>query len=193
MSDKKELIRNTAIYVFAEKGFYNTTTDEIAKKAGVAVGTIYNYFKNKQDILEYIFQVEFDKRHEYFQKISTQPKQPVEKIELIIEKHLDEVEANPDIVKIILNERQNTRNYPCKESGLKRFIKEIVIEGKEKDMLRENTDADLVATIIFGSIEGIMREYLEKKEVIPSPGVFFERALSEIELLLKKGLERHND
>ena len=42
-------------------GFHTATTDKIAAAAGVAVGTIYNYFKNKEDILNHIFQVEYEK------------------------------------------------------------------------------------------------------------------------------------
>jgi len=49
--DKKELIRQSAIDVIAEKGYFNTTAKIIAEKAGIAVGTIYIYFSNKEEIL----------------------------------------------------------------------------------------------------------------------------------------------
>jgi TetR/AcrR family fatty acid metabolism transcriptional regulator len=56
---KKEIIRRAAIEVISKLGFHGATTDRIAQEAKVAVGTIYNYFKNKEDILDYIFEVEY--------------------------------------------------------------------------------------------------------------------------------------
>ena len=55
-TDKRERILRAAIRVFARKGFYSTRVSEIAKAAGVADGTIYLYFKNKDDVLISIFQ-----------------------------------------------------------------------------------------------------------------------------------------
>lgn len=51
ISDKEKLILDTAIKIFADKGFDKTTTKEIAKEAGVAEGTIFRYFKTKNDLL----------------------------------------------------------------------------------------------------------------------------------------------
>ena len=49
--EKKESILNAALTMFGEKGYYNTTTNEIAEAAGVSIGTLYAYFENKETIL----------------------------------------------------------------------------------------------------------------------------------------------
>jgi len=54
-AEKKNLIRQAAIRAFSHKGFYNTRAEEIAREAGIAVGTIYNYFVSKEEILLSIF------------------------------------------------------------------------------------------------------------------------------------------
>lgn len=53
---KREIICNSALELFAEHGFHSTSISEIAKKAGVSKGLMYNYFKNKEDLLSKIFQ-----------------------------------------------------------------------------------------------------------------------------------------
>ena len=67
---KKELIRRAAIKVLSKQGFYNTKISQIAEEAGIAVGTIYNYFANKEAILDYIFEVELQKRLTILGKIA---------------------------------------------------------------------------------------------------------------------------
>ena len=58
--EKQDLIRQAAIRAFSHKGFYNTRAEEIAREAGIAVGTIYNYFASKEEILLSIFKEEFE-------------------------------------------------------------------------------------------------------------------------------------
>ena len=187
MSGKKEIIRQAAIETFANKGFYFSTTDLIAEKSGVAVGTIYNYFKNKQDILEYICQVEFEKRKAFFDELQKQDLDPVEKIRKIIQKHFDEVRENPLLVKIILRERQNTDSYSVKKSGLKIIIAKVLKEGMEEGKLRE-LNPEVLSTIIFGSIEAVMGEYLESYEENNQRPEIFDEALKNIIILLEKGV-----
>ena len=185
--NKKELIREAAIKTFASRGYFSTTTDLIAEEAGVSVGTIYNYFDNKLDILEYICQVEYEKRKSYFEELKEQNIGPVDRIKKIIEKHFDEVKANPLLVKIILWERHNTRNFSYKKSGLRIFIKEAIDEGIESKKLRE-VNSEILSIAIFGSIESVMREYLESWEEEKSQPEIFDEALSEIIGLLNNGI-----
>lgn len=185
--DKKELIRQTAIKVFSEDGFHKATTDKIAKKAEVAVGTIYNYFHNKQDILEFIFEVEFDKRKQIFEEIRKEDLPPVEKISRIIEKHFSEVKDNPRLIKIILTERPFTRTCSARRAGLRHFMEEIISDGVKEGYFRD-IDSEILAMMLFGMIEYVMDEYLAREE---EPGSdIFERAQQEIIKLLRFGTAR---
>src|SRR6266581_1192077 len=64
----KEQILSTALQLFREKGIEGTTTKEISKKAGIAEGTLFNYFKTKEDLALYFFQKETDDLIQWFQK-----------------------------------------------------------------------------------------------------------------------------
>ncbi|MGM0622204.1 MAG: TetR/AcrR family transcriptional regulator, partial [Bacteroidota bacterium] len=63
---KKQLILDTALELFAENGFHATSMSQIAKKAGVSKGLAYNYFESKQDILDEIIKTGFDSIYSNF-------------------------------------------------------------------------------------------------------------------------------
>lgn len=186
--DKKEQIRQAAIHVFAEKGFYGATTDAIAAEAGVAVGTIYNYFQNKQDVLEYIFEVEYAKRKQFYEELKKVDLPPVEKISRIIIKHFAEVKENPKLVKIVLTERQFTDMCVPQRSGLRQFMEEIITEGKQKGIMHD-VDPEILAAMLFGTIEAVMGEYLARQQEGNGSDVF-DRAQQEMVKLLRRGLVR---
>ncbi len=82
--DKRDRIREAAIGVFSAKGFHEARADEIAQAAGVAVGTIYNYFKNKEDILLDIFATEFAKRRRFYEELRRSGLPVVEQLRRIL-------------------------------------------------------------------------------------------------------------
>lgn len=64
--EKKELILNTALELFAEKGYHTTSIEQIAKKAGISKGLTYNYFESKKEILDEILKTGFDAIYAHF-------------------------------------------------------------------------------------------------------------------------------
>jgi len=91
MKDEKkhQRILKAAVKVFAEKGFYNSRVSEIAKEANVADGTIYLYFKNKDDILISLFEEEFGRIVENMRKELAKEKDPLQKIRIFSVMHLN--------------------------------------------------------------------------------------------------------
>ena len=163
---KKEIIRKAAIEIISQLGFHGATTDKIAQQAKVAVGTIYNYFKNKEDILDYIFEVEYKKRLDFYKKIYDQDIHTVDKLYEILKMHFSEVSKQPSLIKIILYERKlyNNNNKEDKTGihkfrGLTGFFKDIVKQGIDNGQLKE-CNSDIIATALFGAVEAIMEEYL---------------------------------
>lgn len=63
---KKQLIMDTALELFAENGFHATSMSQVAKKAGVSKGLAYNYFESKQEILDEILKTGFDSIYSHF-------------------------------------------------------------------------------------------------------------------------------
>jgi TetR/AcrR family fatty acid metabolism transcriptional regulator len=102
--DKKEIIRRAAIKVFARDGFFNTKMQSISCEAGIAIGTLYLYFSSKEDILNYIFMVEYKKRLNLSKKLDEQNLSGLQKIESYLMLNIDQLKIDPDTTKVIFQE-----------------------------------------------------------------------------------------
>lgn len=99
---KKELIRTTAIELFAKKGYYNTTTPMIAEAAQISTGTIYNYFKNKEEILNYIFSVECKKCETFLANLEKADLPVTEKFNSFIDKYYSFLLESPNTNNVLV-------------------------------------------------------------------------------------------
>lgn len=188
--NKKEAVYKAAIKVIAREGFHDATIDKIAAAACVSVGTIYNYFQNKDDILNFIFQTEYDKRKKYYLEIKKKERHPLENLKLILSMHFAEVQENPDIYRILLRERCMPRichfEGITRFEGLPRFIEEILADGIKRGKIRP-CNLQVVSAAVFGAIEALMSRYLIELEVKGHADVL-ENASEEIVNLLCYGL-----
>ncbi len=189
---KKEAVYKAAIEVIAREGFHDATIDKIAAAAGVAVGTIYNYFQNKDDILNFIFQTEYEKRKNYYLEIQKKDRHPLVKLKLILSMHFAEVKENPDVYRILLRERCMPRichfEGITRFEGLPRFIEEILADGIKKEKIR-SCNLQIVSAAIFGAIEALMSRHLVELEEKGHSKVL-DNASEEIVNLLWCGLSR---
>jgi len=185
---KKELIRKAAVKIIADEGFFSATTDKIAKEAGLAVGTIYNYFSNKEDILKYIFDVEYQKRYEFYQRVKDSHKDPLLKIKELLDFHFNEIQKEPDIIRIVLAEKvtaSRSKLMPLeKYTKLSALFSEIFVEGMEEGYFRQ-CDPKILSMVIFGFLEAAMSAFLSSKEVH-----LLNRGTEELIGLLQTGLMR---
>src|SRR5215204_7041531 len=92
--DKREAILRAATAVFAEKGFFNSKVADIAKAAGVADGTVYLYFKNKDDVLHSIFDRAMDEFIAEGRRELGVIDKPEDKLRRIAELHLERLGAD---------------------------------------------------------------------------------------------------
>lgn len=187
---KKELIRQAAIDVIAENGFHDATIEKIAAKAKVAVGTVYNYFENKERILDYIFQVEYEKRVDFLGKLAKENQNPLDKIGKVMAFHFSELKQNPNLAKVILKERsfnkQDKMNNIKKFEKLPNYIRQIIQDGIDKSLLRK-CNAEILSVALFGCIEAVMTRFIIENEQNGKSHTL-DIAADEIWALLKFGL-----
>ncbi|TNE70128.1 TetR/AcrR family transcriptional regulator [bacterium] len=93
--EKRKLIIETALRLFALNSFRGTSIDQIAKEAGISKGLIYNYFESKDELLFSIFQFYFDELPELF-KTKTVLTNPIDLFKSSIEKLVSDLESNPE-------------------------------------------------------------------------------------------------
>src|ERR1700742_3312114 len=99
-SGKFETIVRAAIKVFARGGFFNSKVADVAREAGVADGTVYLYFKNKDDILVSIFNHVMDEALALGRKRLEEVSDPVQKLTQIVQAHLDMLGRDRDLAVV---------------------------------------------------------------------------------------------
>ena len=189
--DKQELIRQAAVRVFARNGFFNTTTDQIAHEAGIAVGTIYNYFRSKAEILEHIFAVESDKRVRFFGSVRHTEMSTLDKIHFLLQAHFAEIAKDPQVGQILVREQQYGDQSEI--DGLTRFLQGIpehlaalLAEGIERGDVRV-CDTMIAGSSLFGAIQAVVsRAVFEADEELR--GAILQRAPDEIMAILIRGV-----
>src|SRR3989442_15821280 len=96
---KRERILEAAVKIFADKGFYNAKVSQIARVAGVADGTIYLYFKSKDDLLISIFEDRMEQVNRNVRAALDEEGTPLEKLRRLVHLHLELVEKNPHLAE----------------------------------------------------------------------------------------------
>lgn len=157
---KRRLILKVATEVFAEKGFNESTISQIAKKARIAEGGIYVYFKNKEDLL---FSIPEERMENFLSGLCEHLEGingALPKLRKIIWYHLRFYEENKDYLLILLqNIQQNPRFNSTRAYRLIREFAKLVAltieEGKEEGVIRPDIDSRLLRDAILGAIEHI--------------------------------------
>jgi TetR/AcrR family fatty acid metabolism transcriptional regulator len=159
-TEKRERILQSAIRVFAKKGFYNTRVSEIARTAGVADGMIYLYFKNKDDILISIFTDRIGTLNDEMLRQLASLGSPSEKIQRIVSVQLGLLRGHKDLAEVItINLRQSNRflkQYAA--PGFNRYldiIAGVVQEGQERGEFRTDVSPRVAACSLFGALDGL--------------------------------------
>lgn len=164
-TEKYEKILDAAVKVFAKKGFYQSRVSDIAREAGVADGTIYLYFKNKDDILISIFEEKMRSAISIFQQELSQREDALSKLKHFVHVHLDLFRQNPELAAVLQVElRQSSRFMKeYKKIELKRFldlIGDIVKQGQEEGVFRKDLPLSLVKRFIFGALDEVISTWV---------------------------------
>lgn len=159
-TDKRERILRAAIKVFARKGFYATRVSEIAKAAGVADGTIYLYFENKDDVLVSIFEDRITKLIKVLRDEVDRADGFEDKLRRVIELQLGLLEGQRDLAEVVtVNLRQSSRllkqyAQPLFTEYLE-VIAGVVAEGQREGVVRGDVNPWVVARGLWGALDGI--------------------------------------
>ena len=167
-ASKRERLLKAAIKVFARDGFFKAKVEEIAKLAGVATGTTYLYFKNKDDLLISIFEEEMTPIIEKMKKELAKFPSPQERITSFIYRHFDMVEQNPDLALLLEVELRQSNKFLHDYKGTKfkeylDLIGEAFEEGQQQGMFRSDLNSSLFKQMVFGAIDQISTNWTLSK------------------------------
>ncbi len=163
--DKYQRILDAAITVFADQGFFQSTIAQIAKEAGVADGTIYLYFKNKDDILVQFYQYKTRQIFERFRDAVSHPATAEEKLRCLIRVHLQEFQKDRNMAIVYQAEtHQNRRlgNEQIKEMSkmYRDIISEVVELGQDEGTIRKDLYMGLVKRFINGAVDEVINSWI---------------------------------
>jgi len=162
---KHQLILDAAVSVFARKGFFQSKVSEIAREAGVADGTIYLYFKNKDDLLISVFEVRMQEIIARFRQAIQERRDAGSRLECLVCMHLAEFQANPDLAAVFQVElRQSSRFMKeYKKDDLRQYldlIGEVVEQGQREGFFRKDLPSGLIKRFVFGSLDEMVSTWV---------------------------------
>jgi TetR/AcrR family transcriptional regulator, fatty acid metabolism regulator protein len=166
---KRERILDAAVKVFAAEGFYNARVSQIAEAAGVADGTIYLYFKSKDDLLINLFEDRMEQVNANLREAIATESTAVARLKRIVKLHLEMVEHNRDMAEVISVELRQSSKFIREYSNPKfaeflRTIAGAVVEGQRSGELRASIDPYVFARALFGALDEIALAWLVKHQ-----------------------------
>jgi TetR/AcrR family fatty acid metabolism transcriptional regulator len=163
--NKHDRILHAAIEVFAENGYFNSRISDIAKKADVADGTIYLYFKNKEQILmaaiDYAFTIFMNAAKTELATISD-PRQRLTRLAAL---HLESLGANRGLAMVFQTELRQSARFLSDFSHHRLIayfdlIREVVRDGQAAGQFRKEVSDKIFANCFFGALDAMVTSWL---------------------------------
>ena len=168
-NDKYHRILEAAVRIFAKQGFHQSTVAQIAKEAGVADGTIYLYFKNKDDILVQFFSYRTKQVFEQFQAEVDRAANSLGKLRNLIRRHLEEFQKDRDgaiVYQVETHQYNRLAEAQIKEMSKMYLdlVADIVEQGQQSGTIRKDLYVGLVKRFIIGAVDEVINTWIHADE-----------------------------
>jgi TetR/AcrR family fatty acid metabolism transcriptional regulator len=157
-ADKRELILRAATKVFAQNGFFQSQVADVARVAGVAAGTVYLYFKGKDDLLVSIFERSMKDVLAEGRKAIEKIDDPADRLRKIAQLHMDRIGRDRDHAVVFQVELRQSVKFMERfsESFLQdyfKMIREAIADGQQAGAFRKDISATTATKIFFGALD----------------------------------------
>jgi AcrR family transcriptional regulator len=191
--DKRRLILDAAIRVFADRGFHHCRVSDVADEAGVAYGLVYHYFGSKEEILNQVFSERWQLMLDAIAEIDRQDVPARDKLYMVASFIIDSYHHEPELMKVIIVEvtrAANTfgRDHLEKIREAYGMIAAIVESARADGSFKEDISADFAAMCFYGAIEQLLSGWIFG--YLPTTDEEFERAKSLVVETICGGLEQ---
>jgi TetR/AcrR family fatty acid metabolism transcriptional regulator len=173
--DKSQRILDAAIAVIAEKGYWQARVSEIADRAGVADGTIYLYYKNKEQLLMAAIDSAFGAFLERARRELAEVKGPKQRLHRLAFVHLDMLGGNRNLAIVFQTELRQSAKF-LKEFSQHRLveyfdmIRSIVREGQQSGEFRAGVSEKIAANCFFGALDEMVTSWMLSERDYPLAG-----------------------
>jgi TetR/AcrR family fatty acid metabolism transcriptional regulator len=162
---KHEAILRAATSVFAEKGFFNSKVADIAKAAGVADGTVYLYFKNKDDVLHSIFDRAMGEFIAEGRRELAEIDRPEEKLRRIAQLHLEKLGSDREMAIVFQVELRGSIKHmqQFSSAGFAEYldiIRGTIEEGQKRGVFRADVKPIVCAKMFYGALDEMVTNWM---------------------------------
>jgi TetR/AcrR family fatty acid metabolism transcriptional regulator len=192
-ADKRRLILDAAVRVFARQGFHTCRVSDIADEAGVAYGLVYHYFSSKEEILDTLFLERWGLMLDAIADADQRERSARDKLMAIAAFIVDSYRHDPNVMKVIIVEvtrAANTfgRTHLARIQEAYGQIAAIVARAQQEGAFRPEIDPELAALAFYGLIEQVLTSWIFDPDPVEDERV--ERAKAQIVDAICWGLER---
>ena len=157
--DKRRLILDAAVRVFASKGYHASRVGDIAEEAGVAHGLLYHYFRSKEELLETIFRETWRNLLDAVRSVEETDETARERLAGIAKILLRAWRRDPDLVRVLVREVTRSSHLQRRVDEIDQAfagLERIIARGQEEGEFRADLDPRMVSYVFYGALEEIL-------------------------------------
>ena len=188
--DKPQQIIDAAIRVFARTGYYNSRVSDIAREAGIASGTIYLYFKTKEEILVTLFREKMALFVAYLRRQIADEPDPVTRIRRLVRLHFTVLEENPALAEVVQVELRQGHKFfrgasAHEVSAYFELIGSVLEEGVASGRFHADLPVKVATKMLFGAMDQMATSW-----VLGKRGYRLTDAADAVATIFLKGVTR---
>jgi TetR/AcrR family fatty acid metabolism transcriptional regulator len=192
-TDKRRVILDAAVKVFAREGFYGCRVADIADEAGVAYGLVYHYFRSKDEILDTLFLERWGLMLEEIARVDAEPAPAREKLAAVAGFIIDSYRHDPDLMKVIIVDVTRAansfgRSHLEKIREAYELIGGIVESAQQSGELRSDITPTFAAMAFYGAVEQVLSGWIF--DILPDAAGDYDQAKEFIVSTICDGLEQ---
>jgi AcrR family transcriptional regulator len=177
--DKRRLILDAAVRVFARQGFHACRVADIADEAGVAYGLVYHYFASKDEVLDTLFLERWNIMLELIRQVDAEAIPVREKLQAIASFIIDSYQHDPDLMKVIIVEVTRAANsfgntHIATITEAYDLIGGMIAKAQAEGVFKQEIEARFAAMAFYGAIEQLLTGWIFG--LLPHGDDYFERA-----------------
>ena len=163
--DKPQQIIDAAVRVFARNGYYNSRVSDIAREAGIASGTIYLYFRTKDEILVTLFREKMAAYVAHVRAEIAREPDAVSKIRRLVARHFAVLEDDPDVAEVVQVELRQGHKFfrgasAHEVSAYFDLITSVLEEGVASGQLRRDLPVKVATKVLFGAMDQVATSWV---------------------------------
>jgi AcrR family transcriptional regulator len=157
--EKRRVILDAAVRVFARKGYHTSRVGDIAEEAGIAHGLLYHYFTSKEQVLETVFRENWSELIDAFRRIEASDEPATEQLDGIVKVLLRSWRNAPDLVRVMVREVARSPQLQGQVDEIREgflIIQRVIERGQAEGSFRRDLDARLASWIVYGGLEELL-------------------------------------